>query len=128
MHPEYFKAHFDPAGYDGPWPREFAIVTGYATTGEEWSAEDNAKADCELQTELQRRGVWIQRITGFSPQTSHAEPGWAVELSFAEACDLGHAFRQDAIYFIRGDQLFVSYCDGRREEILVGAFRSRLRF
>ena len=128
MHPKYFETHFDPAGYDGPWPRQFAIVTGYATTGEEWTSEANAKADLEVHAELLRQGVWMQRVTGYSPRTGHAEPGWAAELSFAAACDLGHQFRQDALYFIRGDQLFVSNSDSRRKEILVGSFRDRLRF
>lgn len=128
MYPEYFETHFDPAGYDGPWPRQFAIITGYATTGEKWTSEANANADLELHAELARRGVWIQRVIGYSPRTGHAEPGWAAELSFSEACDLGYQFRQDALYSIRDDQLFVSRCDSRREEILVGSFRERLRF
>lgn len=128
MHPEYFETHFNPAGYEGPWPRQFAIITGYSTTGEEWTSEANTKADLELHAALLRRGVWIQRITGYSPRTGHAEPGWAVELSFSDACDLGHQFRQDALYFVRDDQLFVSHCDSRREEMLVGSFRERLRF
>ena len=128
MHPEYFETHFNPAGYEGPWPCQFAIVTGYATTGEEWTSEANAKADLELHAELVRRGVWMQRVTGFSPRTGHAEPGWAAELSFSDACDLGHHFRQDALYSIREDQFFVSHCDSRREEILVGSFRERLRY
>ena len=128
MHPEYFETHFDPVGYDGPWPRQFAIVTGCATTGEEWTSEANAKADFELLAELLRRGVWIQRVTGYSPRTGHAEPGWAAYLSFSDACDLGGQFRQDAIYFVRDDQLFVSHCDSRREEILVGSIRERLRY
>jgi hypothetical protein len=128
MHPEYFETHFDSAGYDGPWPRQFAIITGYATTGEKWTLEANARADLELHAELVRRGVWMQRVTGFSPRTGHAEPGWAAELSFSDACDLGHHFRQDALYSIREDQLFVSHCDSRRAEILVGLFRERLRY
>jgi hypothetical protein len=128
MHPEYFETHFDSAGYDGPWPRQFAIITGYATTGEKWTLEANARADFELHAELVRRGVWMQRVTGFSPRTGHAEPGWAAELSFSDACDLGHHFRQDALYSIREDQLFVSHCDSRRAEILVGLFRERLRY
>lgn len=127
MHPEYFETRFDSAGCNGPWPRQFAMLTGYATTGEEWMSEANSKADIELHAELLRRGVWIQRVTGFSPRTGHAEPGWAAELSFSEACDLGCQFRQDALYFVRDDQLFVSHCNLRRGEILVGAFRERLR-
>ncbi len=127
MNPEYFQTHFDPAGYEGPWPQQFAIITAYATTGEQWSLEANQKADLELKAELLRSGIWIQRLKGFSPQTGHSEPGWAAELTFSEACDLGLSFLQDAVYFVRSDVLFVSYCDSRRGEVLVGPFRERLR-
>lgn len=127
MNPEYFQTHFDPAGFGGPWPLQFAIITAYATTGEQWLPEVNNKADLELKFELLKLHVWSQRITGFSPQTGHSEPGWAVDLSFSDACDLGQRFRQDAIYFVRGDKLFVSCCDERRNETLVGSFRERLR-
>lgn len=128
MTPEYFETHFDPAGFEGPWPARFAIITAYATTGEQWSLDDSKAADLKLKAEFLRCNVWAQRITGFSPRTGHAEPGWAVDLTFHDACDLGQRFLQDAIYFIRGDELFVSHCDLRREEILVGSFRERLRF
>ncbi len=67
MHPEYFETHFKPAGYEGPWPCQFAIVTGYATTGEEWTSEANAKAYLELHAELLRRGVWFSA----SPDSHH---------------------------------------------------------
>jgi hypothetical protein len=127
MPPEYFETHFDAAGYVGPWPRHFAIITAYATTGEQWPSEVNENADRKLKSELLRRGGWLRRITGFSPRSGHAEPGWATELSFADACDLGQCFLQDAVYIIREDALFVSHCDSRRQEILVGTFRERLR-
>lgn len=109
MYPEDFETHFDPARYEGPWPRQFATITGYATTVDNWISEANAKSDHELQTSLMCRGAWHQRVTGFSPRTGHAKPGWAAELSFSEACDLRYQFRQDALYFIRDDQLFVSH-------------------
>jgi len=65
-------------------------------------------------------------VTGYSPTTMHAEPGWAVQLPFDVACDLGRMFLQDAIYVIDVDQLFVSYCDDRREKVFVGEFLRRL--
>lgn len=127
MHPAYFEILFDAHGFSGEWPSRFAIVTAWATTGTLWSQAANDKADRDLELELQRRGCWRQRITGYSPTTEHAEPGWAVELPFDEACDLGQIFLQDAIYLIDGDHLFVTHCDGRRRRIPVGDFRCRLR-
>lgn len=127
MHPAYFETHFDAHGFTGPWPREFVIITAYATTGEEWSQNENETASRLLERELERRKIWRQPVTGFSPSTGHAEPGWAAELTFPDACDLGLVFHQDAIYHVRDNHLSVSYCDERRRKILVGTFQDRLR-
>ena len=126
MHPSYFETLFDSHGFRETWPTHFAVVTAWATTGTSKSQAANEAANSELQSELQRRGLWHQPVTGYSPTTKHAEPGWAVELSFDEAGDLGLRFLQDAIYFIDADQLFVSHCDDRRRKVLVGEFRQRL--
>lgn len=66
----------------------------------------------------------MRRLTGYSPTTVHAEPGWAVEMPWDEACDLGLRFKQDAIYSVRGDELTVTFCDHRRGLVPVGAFRN----
>lgn len=112
-----------------PWPRRFVILTAYATTGTSWSEDENKDADQRLKEALRSRlgeGGEIRRITGFSPTTGHAEPGWAAPLPFDEACDLGERFLQDALYVVRDDRLFVSYCDERRGLVLVGLFGERL--
>lgn len=126
MLPAYFETHFDAHGFAGPWPAEFAIITAYATTGEQWPQDENESASLQLERELERTNVWRQPVTGFSPLTGHAEPGWAVELPFPEACDLGKNFHQDAIYYVIDNQLTVSYCDDRRRRIPVGTFQLRL--
>ena len=127
VNPIYFATHFRTLAPIPDWPPEFVIVTAYATTGERWTSAENEAADRRLSAELQRLGVWSARITGYSPQTGHAEPGWAADISFDEACDLGLRYRQDAIYRVSGDTLSVSYCDGRRRLVTVGAFRGRLQ-
>lgn len=129
MIPEYFETCFrlTAAAAGEAWPREFGIVSAYATTGERWSDERNQAADRELEAELERQGIQRRRLIGFSPTTEHAEPSWAVELSFDATCDLGLRFRQDAIYYVRNERLNLSYCDDRRGLIEVGLFRERLR-
>ncbi len=140
MHPAYFETRFCTPAPVTDWPSQFVIVTAFATTGTTRSAEENERADRELEADLRERAGtaleagragrggagWLQRITGYSPSTGHAEPGWAVDLPFEEACDLGLRFRQDAIYVVRGDDLFVTHCDERRGEVRVGRFRERL--
>lgn len=126
MHSEYFKVRFRSEETILCWPREFAIITAYATTGSKWTDEVNESADRELSHMLRRKCDWVMRLTGFSPDTGHSEPGWAAGLSFKEACDFGVRFKQDAIYFIRDDELFVSHCDERRGLIRVGSFLEKL--
>ena len=126
MNPVYFETRFavDPTWDDRP--DEFAIVSAHATTGETWTPLENAAAHSRLTDELRALGVWMRAITGYSPTSTHAEPGWAVAIGFDAACDLGRRYLQDAIYFVRDDALFVSYCDERRGFVSVGAFRERV--
>ena len=127
LHPAYFETRFR-VDYSMPeWPQEFVVVSAYATTGEQWTEEENERAAEELgATILERLDVWTEPVTGFSRETGHAEPSWAVELSLDDACDLGLRFRQDAIFHVRGDLLSVTHCDDRRALIPVGGFRERV--
>ena len=127
MHPAYFETLFDSNCDASDWPDRFAIITAWATTGTSWPLPENEAADQRLEHEIAIRGLWHQRLIGYSPSTDHAESGWAVDLPFEVACDLGLKFAQDAIYFVEGDWLYVSYCDSRRQLVFVGMFRSRLR-
>jgi hypothetical protein len=127
MHPSYFHVQFSVPTPVLEWPDRFAILSGYATTGEVWTAERNAAADRALGETIFVMGAWRERITGFFEETGHAEPGWAAELELGAACDLGLKFLQDAIYYVHGDELSVSYCDERRALVPVGRFRERVR-
>lgn len=126
MHPAYFETRFRHASDNVVWPQSFSIITAYATTGEHWTDEKNQAADRKLRRELEETHPWIHRITGYSPSTGHAEPGWAVEMSFELACDTGLRYHQDAIFVVDMDQLFVSFCNGRRRKIAVDRFTKRL--
>ena len=126
MNRVYFETRFAVNDTWGECPAEFAIVSAYATTGQTWTARETAAAHARLTNELNALGVWMRAITGYSPTTGHAEPGWAVALGFEAACELGRRYRQDAIYFVRDDVLSVSYCDARRGLVPVGGFRERL--
>lgn len=122
----YRETHFRLAGHSDEWPQEFAIITGYATTGEKWSDAENEAADRALHAELCKHSQLVRRITGYSPSTGHAEPGWAVDLPFDIACEIGLRYRQDAIYFVSQDVLSISYCDARRGLTEIGPFSPRV--
>lgn len=126
MHPAYFETRFRCAGNPVVWPQSFSIVTAYATTGEHWPDEKNRAADQQLSTELSAAQLWMHRITGYSPSTGHAEPGWAVNMPFEQACDVGQRYQQDAVYCVNDDRLFVSFCDDRRGLVAVDRFTARL--
>ena len=122
----YFETRFSRESVWDDWPSEFAILTAWATTGELWTDERNQRADKALETELLRHSDWVRRLTGYSQVTGHAEPGWAVQLDFETACDIGQKYLQDAMYFVSADTLSVSFCDIRRLRVPIGPFRCRL--
>lgn len=127
MHADYANVRFKLPRFPRRWPKCFATITGFATTGEIWSATRNKRADTKLKIFLNKLGVKIYRITGYSVKNpAHAEDGWLTPLTFDDACDIGLLFKQDAIYYIINDELFVSYCDQRRKLIPMGSFSSRV--
>ena len=124
--PAYFETRFRLPTPPRAWPHRFAIISACATTGHRWSDKDTRDADLQLATALAARGGWYTRITGYSPVTGHAELSWAADLEFDEACDLGFRFKQDAIYLVQDDTLWVSHCDHQRMPVMVGSFRERV--
>ena len=126
MNPAYFETRFRADESVTDWPREFVIVSAFATTGETWSSEQNRAGDRALARALAEAGVWLVRLTGYSPTSGHVEPGWAAELPLESARGIGRQFRQDAIYHVAGDVLSVTDCDERGALEFVGSFRDRL--
>jgi hypothetical protein len=122
----YFDVRFRPDTPVTAWPAEFVLVTGYATTGEEWPEERNIAANAQLHAELVAMGRWHVGVTGYSPATGHAEPGFAVEMTAADGEAVGRRYAQDAIYVVRGDALSVRYCADGREEDVEGGWLARV--
>lgn len=126
MHAAYFDTRFRVNVMPRDWPAQFVILSAWATTGQSWTREKNEAADRRLAELLAARGIWHQRITGYSPFTGHTEPSWAFPMPLDEACDLGWRFEQDALYYIEADQLSVTHCDHHRFLVPVGPFRQRV--
>lgn len=126
MTPAYFDTRFKLGLPLSELPESFAIITAHATTGEVWTAEDNHAANEALREELDRSGQIIGTITGYSPITQHAEPGFAAVLEFEEACNIGVRFKQDALYYVSSGTLFVSHCDHRRSLKPITQFSKRV--
>jgi Protein of unknown function (DUF3293) len=128
MHEAYAQTHFRVDNLPERWPERFIIITAWATTGQQWSPSANAAADRRLEAVLAGIGAWHWRITGYSPQTGHAEPGWAVELDLEAGLMLGREFVQHALYEVVDDLLRVWLCEGAQPAgQLLGRFASRVR-
>ncbi len=126
MHPAYFGTRFRVDNLPDRWPAQFVILSAWATTGQQWTQEQNEAADHGLARWLVDHGWWHHRVIGYSPRTGHAEPSWAFPLPLDEACELGLQFQQDALYYVDGDELYVTHCDQRRSLQSVGLFRQRI--
>ena len=126
INPLYISTFLDLGPDWSEQPEEFAIISGYATTGEKWSAERNQQADERLYQRLLEKGTWVRRVTGYAPDTGHNEPCWATAISFGEACDIGEEFLQDAIYYVVGNDLYVSHCDSRRVKTPISKFSVKI--
>jgi len=126
MHPAYFDTRFRGDQRVDSWPDDFVIISAYATTGAQWTEEENALADQQLEVTLRTRCADVRRIAGYSPETGHKELGWACRIPMEEACEIGVEFKQDAIYVVEGGVLSVTLCDERRALVRVAMFAERL--
>jgi Protein of unknown function (DUF3293) len=126
MDPVYFETRFRINQSVTDWPSEFAIISAFATTGQRWTTEQNEDADHRLVSELRMRNGWLVRIFGLSPTSGHTEPSWAVDLRLDDACRIGQRFLQDAIYYVKNDELSVTRCNGQRALVHIGSFKDRL--
>ncbi len=105
-------------------PSSYAIITAWNPMDRETSREENQREDEALRQSLELQALPFFRVTGCSPDLSHREPGWAVEMPKLDAIAVGRRFGQRAIWWIHGDELTLISCiDGSEHEI--GSFQVR---
>ncbi len=95
------------------WP-DYAIVTAANPFGKHAAPEVNAAQDLRLHAELESRGIRPVRVYGCSPDLKHQEPSWAVPLSLDDAITLGAKFNQDAVFYVRGENVCLESCPPHR--------------
>jgi hypothetical protein len=111
MNPAYRTACFRCEIRREDVPARFAIITAFNPEDRICPDELNRRADLELAEELDRVGCRRFRVTGGSPDFSHAEAGWGCETgSLESALLLGRRFRQAAIYWVDHDVLVLADC------------------
>jgi hypothetical protein len=110
----------------GGLPAAFAVITAYNPMGSILDEDANSLADEALREDLITRGIPHFRMTGGNEDFSHAEPGWAAEMAFQEAVELGRKFEQLGIWWIERGILHLVDCkDGSC--IPLGPLEPRLR-
>jgi hypothetical protein len=109
---EYKSTVFEYQDFPADWPRSFAILTAYATTGETWTPEQNIAADRQLEAELRKGGHRIHRISGYSKDLKTHEEGWAVLMDLKTAWNLAVKYKQVALFYYENDELLLVYALG----------------
>jgi hypothetical protein len=109
---DYKSTIFEYQDFSADWPKDFAILTAYATTGETWTPEQNVEADRQLETELRQGGHRIHRISGYSKDLKTHEEGWAVKMDLKTAWDLAVKYKQVALFYYQNDELLLVYALG----------------
>ena len=93
--------HFIPDGKS----EDFWVITACNPDGNKASAGDNLAADQSLKRELDRLGLKAFRITGTSPDETHAEPGWGIQCDQKTALKLAKQYRQLAVFHFRDGKI-----------------------
>jgi len=106
---DYKSTVFEYQDFPADWPKSFAILTAYATTGETWTLEQNVAADRQLEAELRKGGHRIHRISGYSKDLKTHEEGWAVLMDLKRAWDLAVKYKQVALFYYQNDELLLVY-------------------
>lgn len=116
-----------PRDSQGVTAASFAVITAWNKNGRVGTKEENQADDQQLPTILSSMGVRKVRMTGWSPDFSHGEPGWAVAVPKEEAVRLGKQFGQLAIFWVENDRLFLVPClDEDHQEEELGSWRRAL--
>ncbi len=97
---------FNPDGK----PSNFWVITAWNPDGQGQPATVNKLADEELRRVLLDRCLDIFRITGSSPDESHAEPGWGIVTDEATALDLARSFKQEAVFHFQSTGIDLVNC------------------
>ncbi|HEU4641551.1 MAG TPA: DUF3293 domain-containing protein [Gemmatimonadaceae bacterium] len=85
----------------------FAIITADNPLGQHAPDSHNEVAEETLEAHIRRLGVRYVPATGCSPDRSHCEDGFAVELHRRAAREVAEEFRQDALFWYDGKDFWL---------------------
>ena len=92
---------------DPKLPKEFFIITAHNPDGETVDDDMNREANQQVAVAISDLGYPLISVVGGSPDFTHSEPGFGIACSREQALKLAQSFRQDAVFEIRGDRVFL---------------------
>ena len=104
---------------------QFAIITGYNPSGRMLLDSENKKLNILLSQQINQY-EYIE-IIGTSPDLSHQEPSFAINMPLAEAKKLAVAYQQNAIFWVQDDEVFIESAGLYFERVAIGGFKQRCR-
>ncbi len=128
--PEHYRrTWFEWEDADGPsLSQPFVIITAYNPEGKapsqdpEDAAVLNERANALLKEELNNflleapqagapdPAPPVRPVIGCSRDRAHQEPSWAAPISLEVGLEFGRKYRQDAIFYVEDDALFLVGC------------------
>ena len=85
----------------------FAIVTAFDPRGENLSAAENEQRTRDLERRLAKNGHCFTSLDCCSPNRSHCERSFAVEMPQQEAIELARELEQVAIFWFDGQRFWI---------------------
>ena len=104
----------------------FAIITANNPNGKVMTSEVNKKLNDLLKQQINKYG--FVELIGASPDLTHQEPSFAVDISQNEAVKLAKQFNQNAIFWVTDGEVFIVSAGLNFNTIKMDSFFNRCRF
>lgn len=121
----YQKTKFILANTITRFPKSFAIVTAQNPMDKLLTKKDNMNRNKKLVENLQKYGKKLVIVIGSSPDRTHQEESYLIEISLNQALEQGRIFEQRAIFWVQDDKLLIVECK-TETNISSGNFSKRL--
>ena len=97
-------------GQPQAWRGDFHIITACNPAGQLLAAGANRIRDGQLEAQLIQLALPARLLWAGSPDFRHEERSWALWCEQPEALRLGRQFGQNAIFSVKGGQLWLVPC------------------
>ena len=123
----YLSAVFLVSDKKRKYPLSFAIITASNPMDQLLSKEENKKRNIELFRSLEKSYKKILPIVGCSPDLSHREDSFMVEVGLRTAIEYAKDFDQRAVFWVEIRNLFLVDCQSEAK-ILIGEFLPKIQY